>query len=120
MTATKIGSSTFPRSACSPLTMCLVSTIKTALPKSPTMPRWATKLPESLDKFKREAVMSISDAASFGFELRKIGDRYLAQTYLALPAIHRASAYGELLEREMVDRFCDQKAKIPPLALVDD
>ncbi len=84
------------------------------------MGRWAKELPPSLDKFKIEAVISLSDSMSFVQEVRRIGDRYLAETYLSLPQIHRASIYGEMLEREMVDRFCEHHAMIPELALVDD
>ena len=47
-------------------------------------------------------------------------DQSLAEAYLALPLIHRASIYGEFLEREMVERFCEHNAFIPELVLADD
>lgn len=84
------------------------------------MPKFAKQLPDHLDKFKAEVVISMADSATFLQEVRRIGDRYLAETYLGLPAIHRASVYGDFLEREMVDRFCEHYAMIPDLVLLDD
>ncbi len=120
MTATKIGSSTFPRSACSPLTMCLVSTVKTALPKSPKMGRWAKELPVWAEKFKTATTITAGDTHALYSEMSKLGDRYLATTYLELPTPYKMSIYADFLEAEIISRFCDQNAIIPPLVLVDD
>ena len=60
--------------------------------------------------------MTQTDAYFLTTEVERLGDRCLALTYLALTTIERASAYGEILEREMVGRYCAQNAMIPEMA----
>lgn len=84
------------------------------------MSRWARELPEWLERYKTEATINQSDSASFYTETGALGDRYLATIYLELPTPYKMSIYADFLEREIISRFCDQNAQIPPLELVDE
>lgn len=84
------------------------------------MPRWHKELPEWLGKFKTESIISQGDAATFRTEAGKLGDRYLAITYLEIPTAFKASIYAEFLENEIIDRYCEQNAMIPELRLADE
>ena len=84
------------------------------------MGRFAKELSDWANQFKTATAVNQGDAARFGLEIERLGDQSLAEAYLALPLIHRASIYGEFLEREMVERFCEHNAFIPELVLADD
>lgn len=81
------------------------------------MPRWAKELPQWLEKYKTESTISQADQATFCHETGRLGDRYLATVYLELPTPFKMSIYADFLEREIINRFCEQNALIPPLEL---
>ena len=84
------------------------------------MPKWAKELPPWTQKYLTEPTINQADQASLVQEVARLGDRYLATVYLELPTPFRMSIYADFLEREIINRFCEQMAMIPPLALVDD
>ena len=83
------------------------------------MSKWAKELPEWTDKYKTETTISLGDQAAFCTETGRLGDRYLATAYLELPTPFKMSIYADFLEREIIGRYCEQNAMIPPLEPAD-
>lgn len=73
-----------------------------------TMPRFGSELPAWTERFKSENDITVGMAAQLRTEIARLGDKYLATTYNDLPTIHRASALGEFLADEIVERFLQQ------------
>ncbi len=83
------------------------------------MPRFAKELPLWTQEFKTAASIDMGKAAQLRTEVGKLGDRYLATMYCELLTAHKMSILADVLEYEIVDRFCEQNMMVPELALAD-